>query len=502
MDPGENQTCPPAAPLLGGGPLSILQAMARQAACDEVYFLKRNFMGWSCDHFGSDGARSFVVDDSDPSLTQAPPGFSGELVNLEPSRGGFLTRSSSPGGGCALRLCLSIGRSRWWWFLLWGKPALAPEEVPGVLAKLEPYAVAVALLDAVAHLDSSREQLELILRHTSDAIIIFDADNKIRLFNEAASRIFGYTPEEMIGKDYETLLPPEMRGKGEPERIREAVERHGIVHEQECVRWSKDGKTLALKVTSAAIHGTEGNLVNRFSFIRDLRPIKKLQEELVRTQSLAMVGELAASVAHEIRNPLASISAGIETLRAELKENPAQDEMILKILEQIGRLDHTVERLLTFAKPWEVSAARYDVAATVQRVAGAFGRPAQTRQVRLEVRQPASLEVFGDAQLLEHVLTNVLQNALEATGPGGAVTVDLCEHDGSFEIKVRDTGVGIALEDQGKLFRPFFTTKTRGTGLGLAICHKMVQAHKGTIKIHSVPGQGTEVTIRLPREYR
>ncbi|MBI2900853.1 MAG: PAS domain S-box protein [Planctomycetes bacterium] len=455
-------------------PLHLLRTrLAFDVGFEELAFLHRTPEGWRRDDAGS---RPIEEKDLPPA----------------PAAQGFEAQERL---GSTLRAAFRAGGHVWWWIVRRGDP-FSDAESAAILGRLREWAPAMALRDLAQDLDAARGQLDLILRHSADAIILVDAGNRIRFFNGAATEIFGYAAEEVIGLHYDILLPPDARGKGEADRIRQAVEQSGTVNDLECLRWSKDGKPLALKVTGAAVRGPGGTLVSRFSFIRDLRPIKKLREELVRAQSLAMVGELAASVAHEIRNPLASMLAGLETLRSELHPSGASDEMFRKLLEQIRRLDDTVERLLVFAKPWEVSPRDYDLDAVIRGVAGMLGRESKS-EIRL--RGPAPCPVFGDPQLVEHVLVNLIRNAVEA---GGAAEVEVSATEANVEIAVRDPGPGIAPEHQAKLFRPFFTTKANGTGLGLATCQKIVQAHKGSIRISSAPGRGTEATVRLPRAVR
>ncbi len=459
--------------------------LARSLRADEVSFVHPTLSGWRCERWSECGGESRIV--SEAELPKVPIGEGVGLLATE---------------GPLLRIGLKFGSYAAWWSLVRKSIPFTEADGAAALARVKESAPLLALHDVLQSGQNAREQLDLILKHSADAIVVVDPENRIRLFNDAASEIFGYSQPEAIGMDYDMLLPPEARGKGEAEHIRHSVEQVGAVKDQESLRWSKDGKPLALKMTWAAIKKPEGSLVSRFSFIRDLRPIKKLREELVRAQSLAMVGELAASVAHEIRNPLASIMAAVENLRGELVPLESRDEMIRKILDQIRRLDDTVERLLVFAKPWEVSPREYDLAGLVQNVAAGMRRRPESEKIRIEVKADAVLLVFGDPELVEHVANNILRNGVQAAPAGGRVDVEVRGTETHVEIAVRDTGPGIPLEDQGKLFRPFFTTKSRGTGLGLATCQKMVQAHKGTIRIASAPGQGTEVVVKLPRSFR
>lgn len=478
------------------------EALVAAARADGLLCLRRAGGSWTCERFGAE-----LTGDSCPGddLLSAPEGRSLQ------SWDGFGPGSPaawdawlhSLGASAYLATSLRVAGHMWFWVLVRRAPVpIAAAEREAALAALRTLGPALALRSVVEDAEATREQLALVLRHSADAILVVDRDHRIRVFNDAARRLFGYTPGEVLGQDYDLLVPPELRGRGESDRIKQAVERNGTVQDQECVRWSKEGKVLTLRMTSAAIRVPEGAVVSRFSFIRDVRTVRKLQEELVRSQSLAIVGELAASVAHEIRNPLASISAAIETLERELPMGEEQKQTTRRILAQIQRLDDTVERLLIFAKPWEVAAQDYDLASLLQGLAASLRRLADERRVRMEVSCVSPCPAHGDPQLLEHVLVNVVQNALEATPAGGRVAVAVEASATMLDLSVVDTGPGIPEEHRDKLFRPFFTTKASGTGLGLATSQKMVRAHGGGIRVETRAGEGAAVRISIPRFYR
>ncbi|MBI2933886.1 MAG: PAS domain S-box protein [Planctomycetes bacterium] len=478
-----------------------LRARARADDCIHVH---KAGGAWFCAWSSPDGAEMRQIDEAELPARQPAAGLHIGLRDLGAPVGAFERDLASRGIRWAVRADIVVGRRFWGWYVGRRAGEAFGEDERAVLEEcLGPLAWSMAMRGVLLESDGSQEQLELILNHSPDAIIVVDVENRIRFFNEAAIEIFGYKADEVLGRKYDILLPPESRDKGEAERLRELAEQGASGLEQECLRWSKDGKPLALKVRWAAIKRPGGALVSRFSFIRDLRPIKRLREELVRAQSLAMVGELAASVAHEVRNPLASILAAIESMRAELDPSGTHQQTFRKILDRVQRLDNTIERLLVFAKPWEVSPREYDLAGVIQGIAMLLRREPESQNVEVAVHCPSPCAMVGDPHLVEHVLTNVLRNAIEAVPGGGHVQLAVESRDGVVEIAVRDDGPGISAEQQAKLFHPFFTTKSTGTGLGLATCQKIILAHRGSIRISNVAaGHGAEVLIRLPRAYR
>jgi PAS domain S-box-containing protein len=360
-------------------------------------------------------------------------------------------------------------------------------------------AIAVEKSILVKDLREKGDYLENLLQNSADAIIVVDRDNIVRTWNRGAEKIFGYTQSDMVGRPVSTFVPPEAP-PDELERIMHRVDTEGFLSGYETVRMTKDGRRLAVSLTTTAIRDESGRFAGRSAILRDLTPLKKLQEELVRNQSLAAVGELAASVAHEIKNPLAGMSGAAQILRRSFAEDDSRRKIADEILNQIRRLDNTVRDLLVFARPWKAQVRKVDL---VPLLDGALRRlEAAPPSVRVGREGPDRFEAMADPQLLDNVLLNVLQNALDSMPSGGRLDVRLREENSHGRLEISDTGVGIAEHHRDKLFKPFFSTKARGTGLGLAISRKLIEAQGGSIELESSPGLGTTVTIRLPRHLK
>lgn len=350
-------------------------------------------------------------------------------------------------------------------------------------------------------MDTLREKsdyLENILQNSADAIVVVDAQNRIRTWNEGARRIFGYEASEVLGQDYVMFIPPEDRSKGEPTRIKDLVEREGYLRDYECVRLTRDGRRLTLSVTSTLLRDKTGRLLGRSSIVRDVTHLKKLHEELVRSQSLAAVGELAATVAHEIKNPLAGISGAIQVLGDAIPADDSRRPVVREILDQIRRLDNTVRDLLTFARPATPVRQEVDLAQSLSRAWSLLAQEPAAAQVAWTLEAAEGAKVHADPQLLHQVWLNLFTNALDAMPRGGKLAARVTEGS-PLRIEVRDTGHGIPPENLDKIFKPFFSTKTRGTGLGLAITRKIVEAHGGGIRAESAPRRGTCMIVELPR---
>lgn len=331
--------------------------------------------------------------------------------------------------------------------------------------------------------------LEEILHHSADAIIVEDESGIIRTWNEGARRIYGYESEEVIGRPFLLLVPPGF--EAELEEIRARVNREGFVRDMETVRVTKDGRRVLVNLTSTRIrHG-------RSIIQRDVTHVKKLQQELVRTQSLAAVGELAATIAHEIKNPLAGISGAIQIMKDAIPDSDHRKEVVTQILEQIQRLDNTVRDLLTFSRPAVPDQQEVDLCENLERSWSLLAQQPGADRVEF-VCQCNPVRVQADPNLLSQVWINVFQNAIEAMPNGGEVRVRILDGD-PVRIEIEDTGTGVDAAHAPKIFRPFFSTKTRGTGLGLAISRKIVEAHRGTIRLDSRPKKGTIVCVEIPK---
>jgi len=232
-----------------------------------------------------------------------------------------------------------------------------------------------------------------------------------------------------------------------------------------------------------------------------LRAIERiaLGERLSRAERLAEIGQLAASLAHEIKNPLAGISGAVQVMRDATPGDDPHFPILAEILRQIDRLDGTVEDLLVYARPKVPQLRTCNPAEVMQRTVTLLHKQPPLSSVCLEINCDPSLpNVDLDPDQIEQVLINVILNAVQASRAGGVVRVAAQADSASFELLVHDSGHGMSDSVRRRAFEPFFTTKARGTGLGLAICRQIIQAHNGSMDLQSEPGVGTTVVIRLP----
>ncbi|HEY3309516.1 MAG TPA: ATP-binding protein [Desulfuromonadaceae bacterium] len=226
-----------------------------------------------------------------------------------------------------------------------------------------------------------------------------------------------------------------------------------------------------------------------------------IEEQLRRAEKLSTLGEMAAVLAHEIRNPLGSIRGTAEILRDDYLPGEPKYEFIEIQIKETERLNHVVEDFLRMARPQAVEMKRCSLREELETIATLLTNDARERGVGLVLHHddasPAAL-VKADGEKLRQAFLNIIINALQATPEGGTVTITTRQSDSFHEIQFSDTGPGIDAATRQRIFEPFFTTKTDGTGLGLAITKKIIEGHGGTLEVESQVGHGTSVVVRLP----
>jgi PAS domain S-box-containing protein len=346
----------------------------------------------------------------------------------------------------------------------------------------------------------AEEKFRLAVESAPNAMLMVDGQGRIVLANAQAERLFGYSRQELLGRSIEMLVPGRFRGSHPRHRadFHASPRSRPMGADRELHALKKDGTEVPVEIGLNPIKTAEGPFV--LAAIVDLTAFKRMQAEVVRTQNLAALGEMAATVAHEVKNPLAAIGGPLQILADDLPAGDPRKELMKEILGQVRRLDGTVRGLLTFAKPTTPRKQPILLREFVERIARMAGEHELGRGVRFVQEGPPGLTLHADPALLEQVFWNLFLNAADAMRGKGELRVTYQESADAVELTVADAGSGIAPELLGKLFRPFVTTKVSGTGLGLSLCRKIVEAHRGTIAISSEPGRGTRVQLRFPKE--
>jgi signal transduction histidine kinase len=216
-------------------------------------------------------------------------------------------------------------------------------------------------------------------------------------------------------------------------------------------------------------------------------------------EKLAAIGQLAATVAHEIRNPIAGAKCLLQQVEEELNDTPQGKEYVHLALEDLERVEQSISQLLTFARREDYHFTKQDVTELVRTTVHRFTAQAQEKGVTVRLQESPPVWAAIDEGKIHQTLVNLLTNARDAVNGNGEIGVSISTAGSEVEIRVNDNGPGLAPEDHEKIFAPFFTRKEKGTGLGLAIAKKIAEGHGGKISVASTPGQGTTFTVALPR---
>ncbi len=342
------------------------------------------------------------------------------------------------------------------------------------------------------------QKLESFHKHVIDnipsGILTADIEGRVNLINDVACAILGTRREEASGKPVEEVL--------EGLKLPDPRHEFRLPHPEVFLRRS-DGAEIFLGFSSSPLRNAEGRMIGRVVIFQDLTPVKQMEERVRIADRLAGVGELAAGLAHEIRNPLASIAGSSQMLR-ESPDLPWDARALLEIIERESiRLNGLISDFLAYTGPSLRNVGPVNLADLIGEVAEGV-RAGEARENGVEVEKPPLVELFaeGDKEQLKQVLWNLVRNAVQATPQGGVVRLDLfpqVRHGERYAvITVNDTGKGIDPAITGKIFNPFFTTKEGGTGLGLAISQRIVQIHRGFMEVRSQPGSGSTFTVFLP----
>jgi PAS domain S-box-containing protein len=350
-------------------------------------------------------------------------------------------------------------------------------------------------------LEATRDFLTRVIEGTADAFIVRDVEGRITSWNPAAEAIFGWTAAEMSGQTAERLIATSGEAAQTVARIDAALLEGKTLRNLETSGIRRDGTPITFSLSVAPLYDDTGRYAGTTGIVRDVSAIKQLQRQLLERERLAAVGELAAMVAHEVRNPLAGIRGGCEILLEGYPEGDARHDIGVEIIHQVDRLSRTVHDLLLFAHPKAVDLVPTDLHGLIERIVHVVGGDAANGGVEIVRDFGDDVPVIrADGRQLEQVFLNLLLNAIQAMEHTGRVTIATRTHGRQVAVSVSDSGPGISADKIGRIFEPFFTTRAQGTGLGLAIVKKIVEAHDGRIEASSPPGAGARFTVTLPRE--
>jgi PAS domain S-box-containing protein len=350
-------------------------------------------------------------------------------------------------------------------------------------------------------LEATRDFLTRVIEGTADAIIVRDAAGVITSWNPAAEAIFGWTASEMVGQSARRLVAGDDASTPAIQRIDAALREGRTLRNIETSGLRKDGTPITFSLTVAPIYDAADSFAGTTGIVRDVTAVKQLQLQLLERERLAAIGELAAMVAHEVRNPLAGIRGGCEILLEGYPEGDTRHDIGVEIIHQVDRLSRTVHDLLLFARPKAMDLVPTDLHGLIDRILRVLGDDPETGDVEVVRDFGDDVPIIhADGRQMEQVFMNLVLNAIQVMNHKGRVTIATRTLGRQVVVTVTDTGPGIPPDKLGKIFEPFFTTRAQGTGLGLAIVKKIVEAHGGRIEAVSLPGSGARFTATLSRE--
>ena len=349
-------------------------------------------------------------------------------------------------------------------------------------------------------LDINQRNLKNILHVSDSAIIILDADEKITSWNKGAEHLFGYSENEVLGKQSSFLMPDEEKYKKELEFIKSEVRTSGYVKLTDTERVTKIGRRIWVDLNVAKLPSDDGKYIGRTVVIKDYTEMKRLQQQVDQSEKLAVIGQLAAGVAHEIGNPLTSISSLVQILQRKTKEEFTSQQLAI-IKENIDRITRIVRELVDFSRTPSHDKQFIQITDVVKTALGIVKYDKRVKRVdfvtSFDPNIPA-VKIVPD-QLLQ-VFVNILINALDAIKGEGKIEVTTNKDDEYIFIEIADDGCGMDEDTVSKIFNPFFSTKEvgKGTGLGLSVSYGIIKKFKGDIIVDSQLNKGSKFLVKIP----
>ena len=359
-----------------------------------------------------------------------------------------------------------------------------------------------ALAERLRRSEEAREKREIdyedlehlnqfILTNINSGLMVINSAGRIRSFNSAASKITGYSLEEVYNRPVEAILPE--------------FGPFGSDDSSDVVRGETDYKkheneVLSLGFSASRVADKDGAPLGLLIAFQDLTEYKALEEQLNRADRLAAVGRLASGLAHEIRNPLASISGSVQLLLEDEKVSNEDRHLMNIVVKEADRLSLLLSDFLNFARPSVLQLEKIDMSALVDELIVLVNASGQFQGVTIEKKCHGPAQMIVDPQKMNQVLWDLMINAGDAAKPDGRIRIEINGAQG--EIVIEDSGAGITDEDQEKLFEPFYTTKDKGTGLGLANVYANIEAHQGRIYVEPGDLGGARFIIELPEQCR
>ncbi|HEX4484772.1 MAG TPA: PAS domain S-box protein [Terriglobales bacterium] len=358
------------------------------------------------------------------------------------------------------------------------------------------------LENQIAKAEQVESRLAAIVESSDDAIISKTLEGVITTWNAAAARLFGYEAEEIVGRSIFTLVPEEMIQR--EEEILQKIAAGKRIANLDVQRLTKDNRRVDVSLTESPIKGADGRVIGISTIARDVTEQKRNEERLRVTEKLATAGRLAATIAHEINNPLEALTNLLYIVRQD-PASPQAPEYLGRAEEELARVTQLTRQTLSFYRG-NREASPMRVGSLISSVLSVFAPRLRNKSIEIHPEMGDDPEIIAVPGELRQVLANLLANSIDAVENGGRIRIRAKLHrrgdEHGIRLTVADSGMGIARDVQSKLFEPFFTTKNEvGTGLGLWVCKNIVEKHAGSIRVKSSakPGKSwTAFSIFLP----
>ena len=338
-----------------------------------------------------------------------------------------------------------------------------------------------------------------VLDNVTDAVVAADRSGRVTVFNKGAERVLGIPAESVIGKTCSAVI------EDAASCIERTLQSGNPIEYEEAEIHTKGGKAVVVGMSTSIIKDAVGNSDTVVAVLRDLTHQRKVEEQLRRQEKLSAMGELASSVAHEIRNPLNSISMTVQRFSKDFEPKEYQEEyrsLVKMMNEEVNRVSKIIQQFLQFARPPKLNPSIVRIEDFVQDVLSVVKSEAQAQSITLKSEIGFRGSILIDREQMKQVLLNVIQNAFHAIRDHGEVRITAKRANDHLQLSVSDTGSGIPPELLPKVFNLYFTTKQDGTGMGLSMANQIVTEHGGRIDVESEIGKGTTFTIVLPLEER
>lgn len=324
-----------------------------------------------------------------------------------------------------------------------------------------------------------------VIESLPSGLFTSDQSGRVLIYNRAAEKITGIKKDTVIGKRMDEVLPF-FQSSFVSSRREEIIRADGIQ------------KVIGLQITP--LRDISGNDTGFIGIFQDITKLKKIEAEMKLKEKWAALGELSSNIAHEIRNPLASLKGSIEMLKEDMIPQNQKKRLMEIALKEMERLNSIITDFLTYSRPTPAEFKRCELRSILDETMELLKHVEQNRgSISINKKYTGSLEVDADPQKMRQVFWNLGLNAIEAMPEGGELNVSTRSTNTAVEITFKDSGIGIDDHDVEKIFYPFFTTKENGTGLGLSIAYRIIEEHAGSIIVKSSPGFGTTFEVILPK---